>query len=163
MEKDYVSELVGAVDEAQANIGLLYEMIFDATHYNYNNFQTYEKNHSLKKNLKIIINELDNISYSIKEQKDKITPGIEDMIKNLSNTLNSDFEPLVSPALPIGNKGAAQACISKAIVKRLQRLLTNWDIEYEYIRIDIFLCYLSDYLLILAEYLKKFMNKYNPR
>lgn len=144
---DIIFELFGSIDEAQAHIGMLYELIprDDWEH----------DDTDLPDELKMVMSQLYKISGSIFTKRDLAEPDFDKTIEGWIDKMDEELEPLDHFILPIGSKASAQAHIARAVVRRLERLFIYWDQLNEYKTTRVFLNRLSDYLFTLARILAK--------
>jgi cob(I)alamin adenosyltransferase len=150
---DIIFELFGTIDEAQAHVGMIYELLMDGVpDRNANNLKENLREHEFA--LRAIMSQLYKISGSVFTKRDLSIPDFDKTLEGWIDKMDETLEPLNHFILPIGSKISSQTHITRAVVRRLERLFVHWDSENEYTVTRVFLNRLSDYLFTLARYLE---------
>ena len=137
-------EAYGTVDELNAHIGLLAEMIKDTDGTQYGLLKEVQRNLFIVQTLLATEKE---VPFSLPQLPDTAVADMEHSI----DTLQASLPPFRSFVIPGGNMASAQCHVSRTVCRRAERRIVQLAQEAE---VDSLLaCYinrLSDYLFILS-------------
>ena len=157
-KSDLVFEVFGSIDETQAAIGVVYELLpAEDTH---------------KVELEKIMQALYAVSGSIYKMHDFDDDLMSKRLEEWIDKMDEELEVLNHFILPIGSTAGAQCHLARAISRRLERLFVRWReasneefkeslFENEYPNIGKFLNRLSDYLFTLARHITEKIDTTN--
>jgi cob(I)alamin adenosyltransferase len=144
-KSDPVFWVLGTIDELQANMGMLYELL-----------NVYDDGiDELREDLKAIMDWLYKTSGMIFKNMDFIDDSYTEQLEAEIDNADKKLQPLNRFILPIGGKPSAQAHITRTVCRRLERSFFVWDATGRRPRIAKFLNRLSDYLFIVARMVEK--------
>jgi cob(I)alamin adenosyltransferase len=154
LKSDPIFDLFGTIDEAQAIIGTVYEMISPEAIF-------------FKKQLEEIMRQFYKISGSLYKKEDLTDNILVQKMEKWIDELDAFLEPLDHFILPIGSPIASQLHLSRTIVRRLERefilfreiySITENGTVLNQPNILEFLNRLSDYLFTLARFYGEYNN-----